>query len=130
MPPSLRAWMKSATETLAPARSDRIYVFGAETVQVPELNGVLNPDAAQSAVQPEKTNLESLLTTLLSQPAAPRSLYLFTDGWETQGNVERLLPAAAAAGIKIHPILPTGGRPSPMSRSQNSGATQGNRARA
>jgi Mg-chelatase subunit ChlD len=44
----------------------------------------------------------------LALPAGPRSLYLFTDGWENQGNVERLLPAVAAAGIKIYPILPAG----------------------
>jgi len=106
MPQSLRGWMKRATETLAPARGDRIFVFGAEPAPVRGLNEVLNPDAAQSVIQPEKTNLENLLATLLAQPAAPRSLYLFTDGWETQGNVERLLPAAAAAGIKIYPILP------------------------
>ena len=106
MPPSLRGWMKSATETLAPARGDRIFVFGAETAQARGLTDVLNPDTAQSLIRPDKTNLENLLTTLLVQPAAPRSLYLFSDGWETQGNVERLLPAAAAAGIKIYPILP------------------------
>jgi Ca-activated chloride channel homolog len=31
---------------------------------------------------------------------------LFTDGWETQGSVERLMPALAASGIKVFPILP------------------------
>ena len=87
MPPSLRGWMKNATETLAPARGDRIFVFGAETAQARGLNDALNPDAAQSVIQPERTNLENLLTTLLSQPTTPRSLYLFTDGWETQGSV-------------------------------------------
>ena len=104
--PSLRRWMASATKTLAPHGNDRIIAFGAVTKQAPSLNDALNGDAMQSIIQPEKTNLENLLTTLLSQPTAPRSLYLFTDGWETQGNVERLLPAAAAAGIKIYPILP------------------------
>ena len=56
----------------------------------------------------KKPDLENLLNSLLSLPAAPRSLFLFTDGWETQGSVERLLPAAAAAGIKIYPMLPPG----------------------
>ena len=41
-------------------------------------------------------------------PAAPRSLFIFTDGWETQGNVEHLLPAIAGSGLKIYPILPAG----------------------
>lgn len=106
MPPSLRSWINSTTQTLSPGASDRMVVFGAEAVQVPGVNDVLNPGAAQSVIQPDKTNLENLLTTLLSQPAAPRRVYLFTDGWETQGNVERLLPAAAAAGIKVYPMVP------------------------
>src|ERR1051325_2186847 len=47
---------------------------------------------------------------MLVAPPAPatRDLYLFPDGWETQGSVELLLPAAAAAGIKIYPIVPAG----------------------
>jgi hypothetical protein len=40
---------------------------------------------------------------------------LFTDGWETQGSVERLLPALAAAGIKVYPMLPPERPPSPTS---------------
>jgi Ca-activated chloride channel homolog len=106
MPPGLRGWLESSTETLTPGPGDRMLVFGADTVQVPSLNEVLNPSAVQSLVQPEKTNLENLLTMLLSQPSAPRRVYLFTDGWETQGEVERLLPAAAAAGIRIFPLVP------------------------
>ena len=54
-----------------------------------------------------KTDLEKLFTTLLALPPAPRSLFLFTDGWETQGNVEALLPAIAASGLKIFPVIPT-----------------------
>jgi uncharacterized membrane protein len=105
-PPSLRSWMEKATKALAPTRDDRILLFGAETVRVTDLKDAFNTDPVKSAVQPEKTNLENLLNSLLSLPVAPRSLFLFTDGWETQGNVERLLPAAAAAGIKIYPLLP------------------------
>ena len=106
-PPSLRRWMAEATKTLAPASADQVYVFGAESVQAPGLKEALNADV-QSVLHPEKTNLENLLNSLLSLPAAPRSLFLFTDGWETQGSVERLLPAAAAAGIKIYPMVPPG----------------------
>ena len=32
---------------------------------------------------------------------------MFTDGWETQGNIEPLLPAIAASGLKIFPVVPT-----------------------
>ena len=92
---------------MAPATDNRVYIFGGDSVQAPGLKEALNADA-QAGIHPEKTNLENLLNSLLSLPAAPRSLFLFTDGWETQGSVERLLPAAAAAGIKIYPMLPPG----------------------
>ena len=32
---------------------------------------------------------------------------MFTDGWETQGNVESLLPAIAASGLKVFPLIAT-----------------------
>ncbi|HVO96240.1 MAG TPA: VWA domain-containing protein, partial [Terriglobales bacterium] len=106
-PPGLRRWMGEATKSLAPSRDDRIYAFAAKSAQFPGLKEALNAEA-QSMIDPEKTNLEDLLASVLALPAAPRSLLLFTDGWETEGNVERLLPAAAAAGIKIYPMLPPG----------------------
>jgi len=104
VPPSLRHWMESATQQLAPSSSDRIYSFGGAAKESANLKEALASDSSVS--QPDKTNLENLLTSLLALPAGPRSVFLFTDGWETEGNVERLLPAAAAAGIKIYPMLP------------------------
>jgi uncharacterized membrane protein len=108
IPPSMRDWMKRSTDSLsAPTGEDHVYVFGAAAAKVTDWPGHLEEDGAKSpAVQPEKTNLENLLSAVLKLPHGPRNLYLFTDGWETEGNVERLLPAAAAAGIKIYPILP------------------------
>ena len=105
VPASLRPWMESKSKELAPGISDRIYTFGAAAKETSNLKDALTAD--NSASQPDKTNLENLLTSLLALPAAPRSVFLFTDGWETEGDVERLLPAAAAAGIKIYPLLPT-----------------------
>jgi uncharacterized membrane protein/uncharacterized protein YegL len=108
IPPSMRNWMDGATqESLAPKRGDRVFVFGGEATETVDWRQWLKDENSQSsAVRPEKTSLENLLTTLLALPAAPRSLFLFSDGWETQGSVERLLPAIAAAGLKIYPILP------------------------
>ncbi|HSK30347.1 MAG TPA: hypothetical protein VLA17_10315, partial [Candidatus Limnocylindria bacterium] len=60
MPRSMRGWIKSATEKLAPGQNDRILIFGAEAVQASGFNEVLNPSTAQSVIQPEKTNLENL----------------------------------------------------------------------
>ena len=105
VPASIRPWMESKSKQLAPGKSDRIYTFGAEAKEAANFQEALTGSA--SAGQSDKTNLENLLTSLLALPAAPRAVFLFTDGWETDGDVERLLPAAAAAGIKIYPMLPT-----------------------
>src|SRR5215467_8058154 len=49
---------------------------------------------------------ERLMARVLALPPRPRSLFLFTDGWETQGNVERLFSSMASANLKIFPIVP------------------------
>ncbi len=107
IPVSMREWMKTNRTAPSPKQTDRVFVFGSTAIETSNSDELLNNGRAKTAgVEPGKTNLENLLNTVLSLPAAPRSLYLFTDGWENQGSVERLLPAAAAAGIKIYPILP------------------------
>lgn len=106
IPPDMRRWMEqSAQGELAPGDADRVFLFGAEAVQTSgwreALKGVEN-----TAIEPQKTSLEKLLTTLLALPPRPRSLFLFTDGWETEGAVTRLLPLIAGSGLKIFPIVP------------------------
>ena len=110
VPASLRQWMRESRNGLAaPKQNDHVFVFGSTAAEVADWQEQLadNP-AKSSALQPEKTNLEAVLKAVLAMPPGPRNLYLFSDGWETQGNVERLLPAVAAAGIKIYPVLPAG----------------------
>jgi Ca-activated chloride channel homolog len=105
--PGMRHWMEAMAQgNLAPSHGDRVFVFGSSTKETPDWREWLERDAAQPEIQPTKTNLEKLFATLLALPAAPRSLFLFTDGWETQGSAEHLLPAIAASGLKIFPILP------------------------
>jgi uncharacterized membrane protein len=107
IPAAMRQWMVQATKELAPSRQDRTFVFGASAKEASTVDTAgIGDRTMQTGVDGQKTNLENLLSTLLELPSAPRSLYLFSDGWETRGNVERLLPAAAAAGIKIYPMLP------------------------
>jgi Ca-activated chloride channel family protein len=110
IPASVREWMKNSRNGLpAPGRDDRVLVFGSAAAEVADWSERLDGEGSRTAtVQPGKTNLENVLQTTLALPAAPRDLYLFTDGWETEGNIERLLPAAAAAGIRINPIVPAG----------------------
>ncbi|HWP24147.1 MAG TPA: VWA domain-containing protein [Candidatus Binatia bacterium] len=108
VPLSMRQWMKNPRNGFpSPSRSDRVFVFGSRAMEAPNWRDLLEAEPEKLAsAEPEKTNLENLFNALLALPAAPRSLYLYTDGWETLGNVERLLPALAAAGIKVNPILP------------------------
>ena len=106
---SMRRWMEATAEgRLAPTQGDRVFVFASDTKEAPDWREWLKKDGAHpDSIQPAKTDLEKLFTTLLALPAAPRSLFLFTDGWETQGNIEPLLPAIAASGLKIFPVIPT-----------------------
>jgi Ca-activated chloride channel family protein len=110
IPESMHRWMESTADSrFSPNRQDRIFVFGSETREVTNWREWLKGEnSEQSSIRPGKTSLEKLFTTLLELPAAPRSLFIFTDGWETQGNVEHLLPAIAGSGLKIYPILPAG----------------------
>ena len=70
-----------------------------------------------SDLQPEETNLEKLLTSLVvedqagsqqstRQQATARSAFLFTDGWETKGETRSILPLLAEKGLKIYPFAP------------------------
>jgi hypothetical protein len=79
--------MGATTEgRLAPTQQDRVFVFASGTKEAPDWREWLKKDGAHSEViQPMKTDLEKLFTALLALPPAPRSLFLFTDGWETQG---------------------------------------------
>ena len=105
---NMRRWMGTAADgSLAPTQGDRVFVFASDTKEAPDWREWLKKDGAPDSIQPAKTDLQKLFTTLLALPAAPRSLFLFTDGWETQGNIEPLLPAIAASGLKIFPVVPT-----------------------
>jgi hypothetical protein len=85
---SMRRWMgTTAEERLAPTQQDRVFVFASGTKEAPDWREWLKKDGAHpEVIQPLKTDLEKLFTALLALPPAPRSLFLFTDGWETQGN--------------------------------------------
>ena len=110
VPESIRRWMENTAQgAFSPNGQDRIFVFGSEVREIGNWREWLRGEnSQQSALRPEKTNLEKLFTTLLDLPPAPRRVYLFSDGWETQGNVQRVLPAIADSELKINPMLPAG----------------------
>ena len=102
---SMRQWMDSSAQgALAPNGSDRTLIFAAEAKDSANWRESIKAGpAVQNTVKPENTNLQQLFENLLSLPPAPRSVYLFTDGWENQGKLELMLPAIAAAGLKVYP---------------------------
>jgi Ca-activated chloride channel homolog len=105
---AMRRWMESmAKGELAPNHRDRVFVFASEAKESQDWRDWLKSNSEEpQVISTAKTNLEKLFTSLLALSSAPRHLLLFTDGWETEGNVERLLPAIAASGLKIYPIVP------------------------
>lgn len=108
IPAGMRRWMEQVTQgEFTPKRRDRVFVFASDAAEAPNWREWLTRNGGtQETIQPAKTSLEKLFTRLLALPAAPRNVFLFTDGWETQGNVEQLLPAIASSGLKIFPLIP------------------------
>jgi uncharacterized membrane protein len=105
--PAMRRWMEqTARDSFAPQSRDRVFVFASEAKETADWRQSLDSRSTQGGVGPEKTSLENLLATVTALPPAPRNLFLFTDGWETQGNVERLLPSIGGSGLKVFPVLP------------------------
>jgi Ca-activated chloride channel homolog len=108
IPASMRRWMEQMAQgEFAPGRGDRVFVFGSDAKEVPNWRQWVKADGVpQNEIQPANTNLEKLFTRLLARPSGPRSVFLFTDGWENQGHAEQLFPAIAASGLKIFPVIP------------------------
>ena len=82
-------------------------VFGGESREVQNWDAWLRGKRSLEAIRPGQTNLEGLISRLLERPGALRSVYLFTDGWETEGRVERVLSALPPSSLRIFPLLPT-----------------------
>lgn len=107
IPVSMRGWMDRVTQgSLSPTPADRVFVFGAEARQIDDKSRWLSGETSTDSVKPGRTSLKKLFATLLNLPAAPRTLFLFTDGWETEGKVEPLLASIALSGLKIFPFIP------------------------
>lgn len=104
IPEGMRNWMAKQGQALQPG--ERVFVFAGEPMEVANWERWLRGGAAAAPVKPERTNLEALFSALLRLPAAPRTLFLFSDGWETEGSVERLLSSIALSGLKVFPVLP------------------------
>jgi len=104
IPSSMKEWM--GRQELIPAPGDRTFVFGGGAKEVQNWRQWVTNGASNESLKPAETNLEALFETILREPKRSRDLFLFTDGWETAGSVERLLPALAASGLRVFPVLP------------------------
>lgn len=106
--PDMRQWMDTSSRgALSPTGRDRTFIFAAETKEAENWRELIKTGpSGQDTVRPENTNLQKLFENLLSLSTAPLNVYLFTDGWENQGNLEIMLPAIAASGLKVYPIVP------------------------
>ncbi len=107
VPGAMRRWMEEVTrERLSPVKNDLTVVFGGESREVQNWDAWLRGKTSLEAIRPGQTNLEGLISKLLESPGAPRSVYLFTDGWETEGRVERILSSLPPSSLRIFPLLP------------------------
>jgi len=104
IPGEMRRWM--AGQEITPRAGERVFVFAGSFKEVTDWKRWLLGEVSTAAVEPEQSDLEGLFSRLLSLPPAQRSLFLFTDGWETRGEVERLLPALGSSGIRVFSLLP------------------------
>lgn len=104
VPEEMRLWM--AQQNMIPGAGDRVFVFGGATEEAKDWERLLKGEASIERIKPEQTNLEALFAALLRLPRRERNVFLFTDGWQTEGNAERLLPSLAQAGVRIYPVLP------------------------
>ena len=107
IPEAMRVWMeRTAKEDLALRPEDRTFVFSREVKEVPDWERWIRGQAASDSLGPERTSLEALFSTLSRLPKAPRTVFLFTDGWENQGSVERLFLSLQHSGLKVFPLIP------------------------
>jgi hypothetical protein len=102
--PEMRLWM--AQQNLLPQSGGRVFAFGGAPEEVKDWESWLKGEASSERIKPEETNLEGLFAALLRLPPRERSVFLFTDGWQTEGDAVRLIPSLAQAGIKVYPMLP------------------------
>lgn len=107
IPLEMKRWMaETAKRDFALTPADRTFVFSGDAKEVTEWERWVQGEVSADPIKPDETNLENLFASLSRLHAAPRTVFLFTDGWETQGSVERLLPSLSLSGLRVFPLLP------------------------
>jgi Mg-chelatase subunit ChlD len=109
-------WMArrvASLEAIRPPQMSRsLIAFGADAAVVPASRGPIDAEellrAMQSAaVTRASTDLEAaLLSALSAMPPQDRSrVILLSDGRQTAGNVERMLPHVRRLGLEVYPVV-------------------------
>ncbi len=107
IPRAMRRWMEDFTrERLSPLGTDLMLVFGGDSREVKNWDAWLRGKISLDSIRPSRTNLESLISKLVKNGDTRRSLYLFTDGWETDGSVEKAVSSVSPSSLRIFPLLP------------------------
>ncbi|NIO09424.1 MAG: VWA domain-containing protein [Deltaproteobacteria bacterium] len=107
IPQAMRQWMEEVTSNrLSPGIKDRKVVFGGQFEVVEEWKDWLNGKKSLEPIKPDRTDLTSLLDNLAKDSRGSQSLYLLTDGWETKGSAEDIIPSLSASSLKVFPLLP------------------------
>ena len=104
--PSTRRWMlETARKRTSTTGADRFFVFGGRAQEVDDWEAWLQRAEVSPEIQPEKTNLAESLTQIAKDPSITGPLYLFTDGWETEGAVRNKLPLLNGSSVRILPLV-------------------------
>ena len=104
--PAQRQWMQQTiTQQLNPTPETPVLAFAGNTRRLLWQDAQSILSSPPVALQREETNIEAVLGHLLEE-TQPRHVYVFSDGWETQGTATTLLPALAAQDLRLYPLPP------------------------
>lgn len=103
-----RQWVRETiTGQLRPPPQAPTLVFAGAWRKLPWRDAETWVQQPPADLDLEASNLEAAFAGLLAEESN-RTVYLFSDGWETRGDVRSLLPLLAEHGLKIYPFPPPG----------------------
>ncbi|MBI3304267.1 MAG: VWA domain-containing protein, partial [Deltaproteobacteria bacterium] len=122
--PVQRQWMHDTiVQRLRPAPDTPTLVFAGQRRRLSWQEAEPLLAAPPAELQLDETNLAGALTGLLGE-ARHRSVYLLSDGWETEEDARTLLPLLAERGLTLYPFPPPPAEAAPNVAIQRLGAPQ------
>ena len=121
---SQQEWIQQTiTQHIQPAPDTPTIIFGGGSQQLAWQEAATRLENATETLQPVETNIEAALSHLLEE-TQPRHVYLFSDGWETQGTAIALLSTLVKQNIHVYPFPPPAEEQAPNIALQRLGAPQ------